>query len=256
MAGRIPKATFLGLALLVLALRPAPAAVIADLSRHLVAITTRFAGAEVLLYGATDQSEIVPGVQDDVVVVVRGPQRDQTLHRKERLLGIWVNAASARFEEAPGYYAIAASRPLDQIAPERVLARNGIGLENLGIRPSRGRYSDNLAQEWGQAFVRAQQLNGLYPAEIATVTFLGNALFRTELRFPANVPTGAYQAQVFLFREGRVVSAQTTPLVIGKVGLEAEIFDFAHNQPALYGLVAILIALVAGWLAHVAFKKD
>ena len=49
--------------------------------------------------------------------------------------------------------------------------------------------------------------------------------------------------------------AQTTPLIVNKAGIEARVFDFAHDQRALYGIIAILIALVAGWLAHVAFRE-
>ena len=75
------------------------------------------------------------------------------------------------------------------------------------------------------------------------------------MEFPANVPTGTYKVEVYLLRDGRVVSAQTTPLIVGKIGLEADIFDFAHNYAALYGVIAILVALVAGWLAHVAFRR-
>jgi uncharacterized protein (TIGR02186 family) len=90
---------------------------------------------------------------------------------------------------------------------------------------------------------------------VRNVTFLGNRLFRTRITLPANVPTGTYQVQVFLIQDGRVVSGQTTPLSVSKVGGEAVVFDFAHNQPALYGLIAIALALVAGWMAHLAFRK-
>ena len=51
------------------------------------------------------------------------------------------------------------------------------------------------------------------------------------------------------------MSAQTTPLFVSKVGVEAEIFDFAYEQSALYGIIAILVALMAGWLAHIAFRR-
>src|SRR5216683_635354 len=50
-------------------------ALIADLTSHLIAITTGFTGASVVLFGATDG----PG---DVVVTVRGPDREMTVRRK------------------------------------------------------------------------------------------------------------------------------------------------------------------------------
>ena len=78
---------------------------------------------------------------------------------------------------------------------------------------------------------------------------------RVGINLPANVPTGTYQVEVFHLQEGRVVSAQTTPLQVSKVGAEAAVYDFAHQHSALYGLIAILVALMAGWVAHMAFRK-
>jgi hypothetical protein len=52
-----------------------------------------------------------------------------------------------------------------------------------------------------------------------------------------------------------VVSAQSTPLVVGKVGFGAELFDFAHRRPVLYGILAVVVALSAGWMAGVAFRR-
>lgn len=225
-----------------------PNGLVADLSDHLVAITTGFAGAEVLLFGAIEE----PG---DVVVVVRGPEEQVLMHRKSRLAGIWVNTASITFESVPSFYAVAATRPLDEIAASSVLLRNQIGLDHLQIDLPRAKASENVAEEWRAALKRAKQRENLYSAELGRVVFLGARLFRSDVFFPANVPTGTYQVQVYLIRDGAVVNAQTTPLIVSKIGLEAEIFDFAHNNSALYGVVAILVALVAGWLAHIAFRK-
>jgi uncharacterized protein (TIGR02186 family) len=227
-------------------LRAAP--IVVDLSEHLVAITAGFAGAEVLLFGAVDE----PG---DVVVIVRGPTRPLIMYRKSRLFGIWVNADHMTFEDVPAYYAIASTRPLEDIAAPTVLARNEMGVENLRLELPRAKASPNVAQEWRDALIRNQQRVRLYPAEVGRVGFLGNRLFRTRLTLPANVPTGAYEAKVYFLREGQIVSAQTTPLFVNKIGMEAEIFDFAYEQSALYGIIAILVALMAGWLAHVAFRR-
>ncbi len=134
-------------------------------------------------------------------------------------------------------------------------ARNEMGVENLRLELPRAKASPNIAQEWPDALIRNQQRVGLYPAEVGRVGFLGNRLFRTRLTLPANVPTGASEAKVYFLREGQIVSAQTTPLFVNKIGLEAEIFDFAYEQSALYGIIAILVALMAGWLAHVAFRR-
>lgn len=233
---------------------------IADLSEHLVAITTGFVGVDVLLFGALDRPE--PGTAPDeaavadVVVVVRGPESEQVLHRKSNVAGIWMNTASLTFGRVPSFYAVATTRPLDQIAADTVLAANGIGLEHLDFELPAARVGGPLRDEWREGLIRAKQRQELYVREEGEVRIVGDTLFRTEIYFPTNVPTGLYQAQVFLFRDGQVASAQVIPLSVSKVGLEAEIFDFAHQQAGAYGLIAVVLALVAGWLGHLIFRRD
>jgi uncharacterized protein (TIGR02186 family) len=221
---------------------------VADLSQRLVAITTGFAGTNVLLFGAVDG-------QGDVVVVVRGPDRPVTIHRKSRVLGIWANTAQMTFERAPSFYAVASSRPLNEIAPATVLSRHELGVNALRLELPPAKASPNVAKEWRDGLIRNFQRAELYSREVRPITFLGNRLFRVELHLPANVPTGAYQAVTYLLRDGEVLSAQTMPLFVSKVGAEAYVFDFAVRHSAYYGLIAIAIALMAGWLAHLAFRK-
>ena len=58
------------------------------------------------------------------------------------------------------------------------------------------------------------------------------------------------------FADGEVVGAQSSKLEVAKMGIEAELYDFAMGRPALYGAVAlILIALGAGWLANLMFRR-
>lgn len=217
---------------------------VADLSDHLVAITTGFTGTEVLLFGAIDED-------GDVAIVVRGPEVPLLVRRKARIAGVWVNRDEARFDGAPAFYAVASNRPIVDIAPHAELARNQIGVENLALEAT-GVEDEALFRE---AFIRNKRRDGLYSSAPGKVTFLTGRLFRTDIYFPANVPVGTYTVQVFLVRDGKVVSAQTTPLVISKVGVGAEIFLFANRHSALYGLLAIAVALMAGWVASAVFRK-
>ncbi|MEE8188982.1 MAG: TIGR02186 family protein [Kiloniellales bacterium] len=221
---------------------------VADLSRHLVAITTGFAGTDVLLFGAIED-------KGDVVVIVRGPDRPMVMHRKSRVLGVWINTASMTFARAPSFYAVASSRPLAQIAAQTVLAREEMGIQYLRLDLPRAKASPNVAAEWRAGLIRNHQRDGLYKTEVGRVIFLGNRLFRAEFQLPANVPTGEYQVKVLLLQDGHVVKAQTTPLTVDKIGAEALVYNFAYEQSALYGIFAILVALMAGWLAHMAFRK-
>ncbi|WP_328702945.1 TIGR02186 family protein [Arenibaculum pallidiluteum] len=219
---------------------------VADLSSHLIAITTGFTGTEVVLFGAVDG----PG---DVAVVVQGPAGRVNVRRKERIAGIWMNTRSVEFDDVPGYYAVATSRPVERLAEPSVLAREEIGTSNIalvatGAPPGR-------AAEFREALIRGKRSQGLYPEGPVPVTFLGDRLFRTTIHFPANVPTGAYTVGVFLFRNGQVISAQTTPLVVSKIGFSAEVYEFATRQSLAYGIAAVAVALASGWAAGAVFRR-
>jgi uncharacterized protein (TIGR02186 family) len=220
---------------------------VADISSHLIAITTGFTGTDVVLFGAVDG----PG---DVAVVVEGPQGRVTVRRKERIAGIWINASSMGFEQVPGYYAVASSRPIERIAEPAVLSRHEIGLQHLSLEPTDDVPAEALA-EWRRALLRNKQEEGLFPRTPGQVTFLGGRLFRTTVHFPANVPTGSYTVSVYLIRNGDVVSAQTTPLVVSKIGFSADVFELATSRSTLYGLGSIVLALSAGWTAGAIFRR-
>ena len=227
--------------------RGAAKPLVADLSNSVVEISTGFVGADVLLFGATDG----PG---DVIMVIEGPPHDVVARRKIRVGGIWVNGPEMAFDGVPSFYRIGASRPLDQIADAGELARHGIGLDNLALGPRVAAPLDRVAI-YRVALIRAKQEAELYGREVGTVAFTGERLFRIGLHFPANVRTGSYHVRLFLLRDGRVISEERRRIDIDRIGVGAQIFTFAHAQPAAYGIVAILIALMAGWLAGVVFRK-
>ncbi|CAM3323883.1 TIGR02186 family protein [Thalassospira profundimaris] len=220
---------------------------VVDLSNHLVAITTGFTGTNVLLFGAVEE-------EGDVVVTVRGPDQDMVVRKKERKVGIWVNSESARYKNVPAYYASASNRPMDIIASPEVLLDYRIGLQNQRFI-GESKLSDDDQKVYREALVRNMQGAGLFGERPAKISFLSNQLFRTDIHFPANTPTGTYTINVYLIRDGRVASVKTTPLVVSKTGISAEVYEFAHRYSALYGIIAVIIAVVAGWVASVVFRK-
>lgn len=241
-----------------IAFRPDPVRaqqpLVADLSEHLLAITTGFTGARVLLFGAVEEA-------GQVVVVVRGPSESVTMRRKSRVAGIWMNTDAVTFPDVPAFYAISSSAPLHEITTPSVRARNRIGVSQLDLQPGSSELAGpELAgpelAAWQEGLIRGKQRKGHYAQKAGRVVFLGRTLFRTELFFPATVPTGHYQVEVYLMKDGEVVSAQTTPLIVSKAGLEAEIFQIAHQRAALYGIAAVLVAAFAGWLASVIFRRE
>ncbi len=237
------------LAALVAGMQPSRGAepLIADISEDLIAITTGFEGSDLLLFGTTEG-------EGEVIVVVRGAAEEVVVRRKARVAGIWINRDDVRFVEAPNFYHVASSGPIEELLPASVLSEAQIGVEQLVLETTNALDRDD-AEAFRAALIRNQQRRGLYNETPGEVSFAGGRLFRTKVSFPANVQTGPYAAEVYLVDNGAIVSMTVTPLRVSKLGFEAEMFSFAHRQSALYGLIAIAVALMAGWLAGFVFRK-
>jgi len=221
---------------------------IVDLSQPRVSITSAFQGESLLLFGMFDP----PG---EIVVVVQGPAARETVLRKERFLGLWLNTGRMRFDDVPAYYFIAASAPL-----QRLLARTGGGeilsLEDRlsTIRPVRLRTPAQMA-EFRQGLVEVKRREDLYPANFGQVTIQAGRLFRADLPFPSRLPEGVYDVRTYLLRDGKIVTAVSRPLPVGKVGFSAELAGWATAEGPVYGLGAIVMALVLGWLGGAVVRR-
>jgi uncharacterized protein (TIGR02186 family) len=229
--------------------RTSGADLVAALSNSLVAITTGFSGTNVLLFGTTRG-------EGAVVVAVRGPERNEVVRRKGRTFGIWINEKEMSFQHVPAFYALAASQPIDEVVPKAAAARHQIGVDHVRLQPVNPKDTGAELKTFRDALIRNKQRLGLYSIAPAPITFIGGTLFRADMYIPANAPVGTYSVNIFLVRDGYVVAAESTPLIVSKVGFEARMYDFAHRWAPAYGLLAIVVAVVAGWLANLVFRKE
>ncbi len=224
---------------------------VADLSDHLVAITTGFTGSDVLLFGAVEG-------EGEVVVVVRGPLETAVVRRKEQIAGIWLNTEEASFPNIPVFYSVMATEPIGDWLSKTLRERHQIGIESLKLpvrNSTRGLFEPPGTDAFRAALLRNKQRLGHYSATVGKISMLSARLFRTDLHFPTNVPTGIYTVEVFLIRDNVVVSAETTPLYVTKIGISAEIFLFAQRHGLLYGFGAVLFAVLAGLGANAVFRR-
>jgi uncharacterized protein (TIGR02186 family) len=228
-------------------LRPATPQLIADLSNHLIAITSDFTGTDLLVFGAVDG-------EGDILIVVRGPRDEAVVRRKSQVFGIWLNTKSVSFANTPGFYAVASTQPLDQLGADDVLRLHEIGVENLKLQPDADVSPEEL-DEFRNALIALKQREGLYSLTPAHIDVVGGRLFRATVAFPSETPVGTYIADVFLVQNGVVVAAQSSPLLVSKVGFGAEVFDFAHDESSVYGLFAVVAAMMAGFLGNLLFRR-
>ncbi len=238
------------------------------LSIDLVNIDTGFSGADLLLFGSVRAGT-------DIVIVVRGPSADATIQHKQRRAGIWIHTQEQEYKGIPTYYHLAANRPVTAFVPPQDQQRFDLGLAIRKALPDNrsgfgepgpgefdpGKSADTAtdaatdpATDFGQGLIENMRKRGFYSQSEHGVTFIGSRLFRTDVRLPPDVPVGLFTVDVYAFRDGLLQDMRSSDFWVGKIGIGAALYSFAHAYPFLYGIVAVVMAIGLGALSAAIFR--
>ncbi|MEM8777172.1 MAG: TIGR02186 family protein [Pseudomonadota bacterium] len=227
--------------------------VVLGLSMNEVEITTNFDGSEILVFGAVKRD--AAAVESDplqVIVAVAGPQEPVVVRRKARRFGIWVNTEAVEVDAAPSFYTVATTGPLSDVLSNVEDLRHKVSIPRA-IRSVGAPRGVADAQSFTDAVIRIRESEGAYKLAEGSVDLTEETLFSTSIALPANLTEGDYPTRIFLTRAGQVVSVYETTIDVKKVGLERWLFNLSREQPLIYGLMSLAIAIVAGWAASAAF---
>lgn len=219
-----------------------------DISEPNLEITTGFTGDTLTIFGTAQP-------RGDIIILVKGPEKTTTMHRKVNMMGLWLTGESVTFENVPGYYNVASSRPVFQIADLVIRKEKSIGLNSLVFETEKEQPADKKGR-FQEALIQSQQLDGLYSLTPNAVVFVNNTLFKTRIYMPANVPIGQYEIVAYHFQNGQLIDTQIRPFQISQGGLAGKVHDYAFNKPFLYGLTVIFIALFSSFLAVTLLRRE
>jgi uncharacterized protein (TIGR02186 family) len=249
------KRALLGLAAAFLCAAEEPL-LVPDVSQREVEILYSFTGAELLLFGAIlYPGGRVPDGRTDIAVVLKGPPQSILVREKQKLGGlIWANADSARFRSAPAFYAVATSRPLNELLDERMSAIYELGLGNIHLSPASG-YDPDAARRFETGLIELRKRTQLFASRPGSVEITRGVLYRARLGIPARVPVGRYTAETFLIRDGKVIAAATRDVEVRKGGFERYVANAAVRNPLAYGVLAVSLSILFGWAAGAIFRR-
>ena len=215
---------------------------IASVSNHRVTITPDYAGEELVLFGSVERDADTPPNRGpyDIVVTVSGPRMTMLTRRKEKRLGIWLNADSREFINVPSYLAVFSNRPS--------ISKYGMPVCVCTRSASEAKVP--------APFGRLRPEPGLYREASNALAFLTPTLFRVGIPLPPEVPIGTYDVDIKLFANGALITRTDTAFEIAKVGFEQFVADAARRHGWLYGIATAIMALMTGWLASIIFRKD
>ena len=226
-----------------------------EVSQDRISIRGDFTGAQLLLFGAITYP---PGTRNteaaDIVVVLKGPVESIVVREKQQIAGIWINAASSEFRSAPGFFAVASSRPVEQIVDDKTADIYELGLDHLQLSPA-GAIDSRELDRFVDGLVDLNSRGELFKNLPNSVKITNSVLYQARINLPASVPVGEYTAETFLILDGRVEAAEVKNITIEKIGMGRFITNLAEEYGFLYGLIAVLISVVLGWSAGYLFRK-
>lgn len=236
---------------LLLALPAKAEEIVLGLSRDEVAITATFDGSDILIFGAIKrEAPAQDGGDLGVIVTVAGPDQPVIVRKKDRRLGIWVNTEAVEVDAAPTFYAVATNRPLEEILTFTADLESRVSMERA-IRSVGATVND--AESFTDALIRIREGQDLYQTLPTGVLVDQDTLFRSLITLPANLTEGDYKAEIYLTRGKEIVDRYVTTIPVKKVGLERWLYNLAHENPIIYGLMSLSIAIAAGWGASAIF---
>ncbi|HPE24581.1 TIGR02186 family protein [Albidovulum sp.] len=228
--------------------------VVSGLSQDRISITANFEGSDLLVYGAVKREEPIPDTGLlQVIITVEGPSGPIIVRRKSRQFGIWVNTSSVEVDDAPSFYAVAATAPLEYVLSQTEDLRHKISVPQK-IR-SVGAPQDVMdSPAFTDALIRIRQREGLYASAESGTHLKEQTLFSATFDLPANLVEGNYTTRIYLLRNREVIAQSQSAIYVRKVGIERWLYTLARDHPALYGALALFLAGLAGWAASEAFR--
>ena len=225
------------------------------LEPNLILIGASYNGTHVSLLGEAPRDA-------EVLVRLSGETGDDTFQEKGRVFGIlWMNKETITFHHIPKTYQIYSPAAVTEadLSSDPKWRRLGIGYNALKKEARLTPDTADMDLQFNE-FLKLKTEQGLYGVHEKAVTYQnttkGKRSFQADLTIPCAVPQGAYTVTTFILKEGRILATDQRQLKIKETGLPAIISSLAFHHGVLYGILATVIAILAGLLTGLFFKQS
>jgi uncharacterized protein (TIGR02186 family) len=220
-----------------------------DISEANIKIETNFTGKEVIIFGILNDGQ-------ETIMTIKGPQKNAVIQKKERILGFWFNTKQITYNEIPSVFFIASSKNIEDILPASTIIKEELSFNYLleNKTSQRNFISDVSLENWKDNFVRINKNKNLFKKY--NVEKIDNKLFQTRIFFPAKSIPGEYKVNVYQIQNNLILNNKEKIITLKKSGVGSQIYNFAHNNAAAYGLFAIIFAIMSGFLAATLFRRS
>jgi hypothetical protein len=207
-----------------------------------------------------------------ILVVIRGEEKDEFFNKKGRVGPIWVNVDRIHVTRSPSLFLFYSSADLSSL-----LDRHSIDTYQLDVNAIKDRLACRCRCKCSMAhshppgtapicqgiepdpdyreLIRASYVNvksreGNYqthPNAVQRADTNNTTQYHLDLDWPSKATPGPYGVEVYACKNRSVLAHTTAVLRVVEVGFPAQMASLASGHPWAYGILAVLAAVVAGF---------
>jgi hypothetical protein len=164
------------------------------------------------------------------------------------------------FAHVPTVYLLYSSKDLDSLLPQDERIKEGLGFESIKAGTKMESSAAGMDPDrWIAEFIKFKKAEKLYQIKENTISkgpgTTGNE-YQLDIRWPFQAAPGIYNIEVLAVRDGNVVDRAETSLTVARTGIVAKLSDLAFNHAAVYGMIAIVVAMASGFAVGALFKRS
>ena len=219
-----------------------------DLSEDNINIKTDFAGKEIIIFGLLKDNY-------DTLLIIKGPPSKMKIQKKERYLGVWINNKQITYSKIPTLFFLSSSSKVDEILPKSIQINDDLNFDKILNNKTfdQNFIFENDQSTWNENFVRIKKKQ-LFYKEFEMKIFK-NRLFQTSVFFPPNTIPGIYNVDIYYIKNNTIMIKDQKKIIVKKTGIGSDIYEFAKNNAATYGVFVIIFSILSGLIAATLFRR-
>jgi hypothetical protein len=211
-------------------------------------------GCSIKVSGFTDPGDV------DLIVKIASPIGQEMFRKRVKAAGfLWMEKGELTFDHVPSLYRLYSTGQSDDLLSQEEMDKYIIGYhalhEHVEITPVADKHEKTQLFD---EFVKLKESSSLYSVSYKAISKTvehGKQGYSLEIAWPYMAAPDTYLVTVYAVKNKRVIEKAETNILVEQVGLLRVILNMATNNGALYGILSIVAALLAGFTVGIVFKK-
>ena len=219
-----------------------------DLSQDNIEIKTDFNGKEIIIFGLLKDNH-------ETLLTIKGPPSKIKIQKKNKYFGVWINNKQITYSKIPTLFFSSSSSNIENILPSSTLINEDLNFNKILTNKT---FNQNFIFEnnqdlWSKNFVRIKKNQLLYKE--FEMKIFKDKLFQTSVFFPPNTIPGSYNVDIHYIKNNTIINRDQKKIVVKKTGIGSEIYEFANDNAATYGVFVIIFSVLSGLIAATLFRR-